>query len=68
LFADFDAISLDENGRDLCMDSRIVKIPSQEEKQQYCSDIILVENTQEKNRSKNRAKNDISPLGSLKFL
>jgi hypothetical protein len=67
VFANLYSISLYSNRRDLCMDRRIVKIPTQEKKQQYCSDIIFVEKRKQKNCSKNHSKNDISPLASIKL-
>lgn len=64
---DFDAISLDNNSRNLCVYGWIVQIPTQKEKQQYCSDIIFVEKRKQKNCSKNHSKNDISPLTSIEL-
>lgn len=68
VFTNLYTICLDRNSRDLSMYRRIVEIPTQEKKQQYCSDIILIEKRKEKYCSKNSSKDHISPLISLKFL
>lgn len=54
-----DLTSLQSDFNDLVVDSRIIKIPSQQKKDQYGTDNIVIEDGEYKNAGKNYGKQQI---------
>lgn len=58
---------LDSHLDDLVIDGRIIKIPSQQEKNQYCSYNIIIEYRKKENTRNDNSKHEISKFTSRKL-